>query len=45
MAKLRYRKGEKQAMLKAGYPLCIPSSKTKGDHCNTCIKFYRKKIC
>lgn len=40
--KLKYRKGDREEMLKYGFPLCIPNRKTGGEHCNSCIKSFRK---
>jgi len=42
--KLKYKKGEKDKMLKDGFPICISNFKTQGEHCNTCIKTFRKKL-
>lgn len=37
---MRYKKGEKEAMRKAGFPWCY---RVKGEarHCNSCIKRHR----
>lgn len=42
--KIKYRHGEKNLMKNMGFPFCIPDIKKGGEHCNTCIKLYRRLL-
>lgn len=47
MKLLKQTKKQVEAMVKAGYPLCIPARLGRlrySRHCNACIKMYRKSL-